>query len=511
MKKFLTFVLVLAMVLSVSSFAMAAPVVNCSGGCEHVAAVGTTHYDTFGEALNAAIEGSDKTVTIIGTVTGYSFPSKNCEGITIQGSSTGKVTGMFNVTGSNTTFKNATIKDLKFEGGNIVLSTATKSFEGFTITNCVFEGDGSAKPAIQIQKASGVSVDGLTISYNTINNYGGTAILLNGGGGVNDTVTISNNIISNVSGNAFQALNIKELSIEDNIVSNAGTAFNLYGTKKAVISGNDVSLTETNSYIVTYVSGKVELTADNNIILPSGEAAELNSANCHSDGGWADDEVLAIGGEKDTSGKYISGSFVGTEEGVKGLLGDALAAEVTDADGNTVYVVGADDIEEAAKDGGVSINVIQTSTTAENNVLEGLPVGTKVEVEADVNGSVTVDGTTVDSDNPYEVPVPPTPAPTKPARDSIKVTYNGGNSFSTSKSAVPTSVEIDGVEVPFTGDGKNFTVGCIDPNAEWVTVRWNSTSVTVNFTPSGAYFAEVAIPKTGDMPVWAAVAAFLGF
>ncbi len=97
-------------------------------------------------------------------------------------------------------------------------------------------------------------------------------------------------------------------------------------------------------------------------------------------------------------------------------------------------------------------------------------------------------------------------------RDSIKVKYEGGNSFSTSKSAVPTSVEIDGVPVPFTGNGKLFTVGCIDPDAEWVTVRWNSTSVTVNFKPDVTVSCPVmSIPKTGDMPLWMAVAEFFGF
>jgi len=112
----------------------------------------------------------------------------------------------------------------------------------------------------------------------------------------------------------------------------------------------------------------------------------------------------------------------------------------------------------------------------------------------------------------YETPASdPAPAP-KPSRSGISITYNGGNSFSTSKSAVPTSVEIDGVEVPFTGNGSSFTVGCIDPNAEWVTVRWNSTSVTVNFKPDASVVcAEVMIPKTGDMPFWAAVAQFFSF
>lgn len=99
---------------------------------------------------------------------------------------------------------------------------------------------------------------------------------------------------------------------------------------------------------------------------------------------------------------------------------------------------------------------------------------------------------------------PPTTSP-KPAStgSGISVKYNGGNSFSTSNSAVPTGVEIDGVAVPFSGTGSNFTVGCVDPGAKWVTVRWNSTSVTTNFTPDGLVECSVSIPKTGDISIMA--------
>ena len=105
----------------------------------------------------------------------------------------------------------------------------------------------------------------------------------------------------------------------------------------------------------------------------------------------------------------------------------------------------------------------------------------------------------------------PAPAPKPSSGSGISVTYNGGNSFSTSNSAVPTGVEIDGVPVSFNGNGSSFTVSGIPAGAKWITVRWNSTSVTTNFTPNGAYFAEVEIPKTGDMPFWAAIAEFFGF
>lgn len=86
----------------------------------------------------------------------------------------------------------------------------------------------------------------------------------------------------------------------------------------------------------------------------------------------------------------------------------------------------------------------------------------------------------------------------------IDLWYNGGNSFGSSNGAVPTSVEIDNVPVTFTGNGREFTVGCISPNAKWVTVNWNSTSVTTNFTPdANAACAEITLPKTGDVSVMA--------
>ena len=86
----------------------------------------------------------------------------------------------------------------------------------------------------------------------------------------------------------------------------------------------------------------------------------------------------------------------------------------------------------------------------------------------------------------------------------IDLWYNGGNSFGSSNSAVPTSVEIDNLPVSFTGNGREFTVGCISPNAKWVTVNWNSTSVTTNFTPdANATCAEITLPKTGDVSVMA--------
>ena len=184
--------------------------------------------------------------------------------------------------------------------------------------------------------------------------------------------------------------------------------------------------------------------------------------------------------------------------------------DLTAKEGN-VFTVGEGkspvNIEDSSKvtytDNFVAMN--GTTNTYYNSwdkaIADAKPGETVYHVE---NGDIIQDGAET-------IPVPEDEPTKKPASSGIKVTYNGGNSFSTSKSAVPTSVEIDGVAVGFTGDGKLFTVNSIPAGAKWVTVRWNSTSVTTNFTPNGAYFAEVEIPKTGDASLWAAVAEFLGF
>lgn len=125
--------------------------------------------------------------------------------------------------------------------------------------------------------------------------------------------------------------------------------------------------------------------------------------------------------------------------------------------------------------------------------------------------SLTVSGNSIDGKNADgvengELIQDPanTDAPiSKPSSGSgIKVKYEGGNSFSTSRSAVPTSVEIDGKPVSFKGDGKRFTVNCVKADSKWITVRWNSTSVTVNFRPDAkATCTNMDIPKTGDASV----------
>ncbi|MBQ3132072.1 MAG: InlB B-repeat-containing protein, partial [Clostridia bacterium] len=119
-----------------------------------------------------------------------------------------------------------------------------------------------------------------------------------------------------------------------------------------------------------------------------------------------------------------------------------------------------------------------------------------------VDGNITVTAVWENDDSNPTPGEPGGPGTPSHSHSHIDVWYIAGNSFGTSKSAVPTAVEIDGQPVGFTGDGREFTVSCIPAGARWVTVRWNSTSVTTNFTPdANAYCTEIAIPKTGDASV----------
>lgn len=212
----------------------------------------------------------------------------------------------------------------------------------------------------------------------------------------------------------------------------------------------------------------------------------------------------------------VSGGTFGVAPAADLIADDAIAAEISGENGFVAYAVGKEAIEKAAakhaaEEGGTIVKVTQASNT--NNSLE-LPGGTTVknathnygnDVDLSINGQnlpgIIPGATTTD---PPELIVPkpsPTQAPVQNGKN-YWVKYNGGNNFSTNKKDVPTSVEIDGMPVPFVGDGKNFTVSCILSGAERITVRWNSTSVTTNFEPdANAFCGSVDIPKTGDVSI----------
>ena len=175
----------------------------------------------------------------------------------------------------------------------------------------------------------------------------------------------------------------------------------------------------------------------------------------------------------------------------------AAATETTLA-GGTAYTVKTDK-------GTMTVTVPDGADSTINDEDVILPAGTKIEDDKGNTIVLTKDGKLDEVDT-----TPTTSGGSSYSGPSIW--YIGGNSFGTSTTRMPTSVEIDYVSVPFTMESSNIVVSCINPGARWATVKWNSTSATIRFNPdANVVCAQVVIPKTGDMPIWAAIAQFLGF
>ena len=342
------------------------------------------------------------------------------------------------------------------------------------------------------------------------------------------TYTVSGKLVGSAGTetSGFQILKDNEVTLKNGTLTSSETAYkpnpsdvnNKTNTPCRILVQNYADLTlkdmvldgskcKEGSYTLSNNSGEVTI-EDTEIIAPTnGFAFDVYD---YSSAGYAVPKVTVKGNSNiDGEIKKSEAATLEIESGYfskdpsEYVVDKALVAEVTDGNDN-IYAVGEDAIEGIAEAAAAANADITITVTRGSGELE-LPEGTTVKVDEGVAGSVIVNGKTLKAGETYTVPA-------KKSGNGIKVKYEGGNSFSTSKSAVPTSVEIDGVPVPFSGDGKFFTVGCIDPNAQWVTVRWNSTSVTTNFNPDVTVSCpNLGIPKTGDMSVWAAIAEFLGF
>ena len=402
MKKILSFIIAFAMIISMSSVALAAGT-DCSSGCSdtvnHVAAVGNMHYTDIQEAIKAAAPAGTvellKNVTVdkwvmfaesltIGT---DQLITLVIDGLTINGNGYELTVNSIESAGNgNRLFYDATKLNINDLTINLPAGTSGIGLKSGTLDNVKFEGG-----VYGVFPQSGdVTITGCTFETN------GTAIYFEQ---ERDDLTITDCIFNQPAGTNVVLLR-GDVKFTNNIIKSGRTVNVVSGSP--VVTGNDF-----NDVRLKVYSAATASVSDNTI-------------------------------------------------------------NNLEFDGNT------------------------TDTTFTDNTLS--PAAQTALADVGATNKVTA------------------PAP-KPASSGsgISVKYNGGNSFSTSKSDVPTGVEIDGVPVAFSGNGSSFTVSGIPANAKWVTVRWNSTSVTTNFTPSGAYVAEVNIPKTGDMPIWAAVAAFFGF
>ena len=468
MKKIISFILILTMAMSVSGIALA---VDCDGNsCTHVAAIGSEHFETLEAAIGEANNGD--TIDILADEIIFAENAASIiieKAITIQGKGKAdtkltfnSATSAFVIKSSNVTFKDMTIvQGTKDNSFHISIDKGAwdvpkNQYENINIRNIDFKGSDYSLCLI----GENVVVDSCTFTEQDSHNI----IIYS----IKGDSKITNNVFNASKGNNKSAI-LYEGGVSTTLSGDDLTAFQGGGT--LTISGNTA-----NAKGVFFQFTNWGLIEGMNLNITE------NKVNAFTN------KAIAIYTENPSvaSGKEFASVTVSKNVFTNVPADRPILKEYT----GTVEIT-------------VSANYLGSNSPDTKKLLEGDKV-TVTSYYSDENKSslVYLDGFAPE-------PVPPASKPS--SGSGIKVKYEGGNSFSTSKSAVPTSVEIDGVEVPFTGNGKSFTVGCIDPNAEWVTVRWNSTSVTVNFKPDvNVVCAEVAIPKTGDMPVWAAVAAFFG-
>ena len=471
MKKFLTFILVLAMVLSVSSFAMATGI-SCPDPCTdatHVAAVvsggtlsghnvtgGTTlHYTSLQEAVTDAEGKEDSYVVLLTT------EAQNC-----------------NVTVTKSVNINW--------GGNSYANSRALSLRGVTFTgsgsaaSITFSGYGSAN------HITDVTLKNITIKDETVGD--------NEGSWEHGYLEFTNLTAEGVT---FCDIQLNgTCSLKKCTFNNTKPSWYAAWVNSGSATFEECDFTGTRGAKIHEQYGS--------------EVESVTFDKCQFD--LSEKPGVVIGTLNDNTAVTIQNShFRSCQPGEQSKY-----AYETDTDVKSFnFTLGEDNHICEGENKTTDWQTVKEPTATE----DGLKVKLCLNNIIDIFNPSTTPGTTTSELCHYivEEEIIPALGSGSGSTDSskgngIKVEYEGGNSFSTSKSAVPTSVEIDGVPVTFNGTGSNFSVGCISSDAKWVTVRWNSTSVTTNFTPDGLVeCTTVSIPKTGDMSIWAAIAQFLGF
>ena len=465
MKKFLTFILVLAMVMSVSSFAMA---YTSDSGADATTAVAsitvgtdTYYYSSLQNAISAVQNGH--TVTLLKdcaeNVTVTQVPDVK---ITIDGNKDNGITmtGTITVDGKSAGYDTAgvTIKNFSFDAKNISKdacinlggNNSIRYTRNVTVENCTFTDSGTdVNDKVGIKQYTG-GCKYLTVTGCEATKLHSLMQLKN----VEVDLVIDKCKVTD-SGSGISVGCSADATVKNCEINVDGYGIRVDGHAIADVTIEDTDVTAEKPVVIRKATGSADL-----------DISDKENTFTPTSGG--DPIVLTNGDDEDP---------------VVAPTGTVNQTGSTPAKNGNTYYTDVDTAKSEAKPGDV------------------------VEI--------TKDDGTIESIVPNPAPsAPPSSEPTtKPSTGSgISVKYNGGNSFSTSKSDVPTGVEIDGVPVTFNGTGSNFTVGCISSDAKWVTVRWNSTTVTTNFTPDGLVeCTTVSIPKTGDMSIWAAVSAFFGF
>ena len=532
-----------------------------------VATIGTVRYATLQAAINAAVNG-DIITLLDDCAEDVTVEQKADVKFTIDGAGK-KMTGIITVNGKSARYPTAglTIQNFKFDATRVEGidpdyacinlgkkgDSNTRYTSNVTVMDCTFTDSGSTnRDTAAIKSYTGGDVNLKVIRCNVDDKMHSLLQLAGVEGVVIDDCTVN-------SKNGINLNSSKDVEIKNSTISVSGYAVRagVDDSSTGVESGSSGKITLTNNTFKTSADPSkdaaiilrdsaaryVDLTMTKNVVSAamhiSGVDADKNTkSKISADGNYWDglnspivdgekvpvknyytDEELTNLVESSDAPLQVSPSeldFGSVEYGY-----DPIPAKEMTIINNSDNAITLADVESDHYDIDPAIGgkVIEAgkSLTVKVSPKTGLDVSSyNVKITVSIADTSTTPGTVstraTTAQPSCDANLKFTVTAKKSSSSGISVKYNGGNSFSTSNPSVPTGVEIDGVPVTFNGTGSNFSVGCISSDAKWVTVRWNSTSVTTNFTPDGLVeCTTVSIPKTGDMSIWAAIAQFLGF
>jgi len=417
-------------------------------------------------------------------------------------STSGIGAGWYNLEDTGTAITNYPNGDITINGGNVCAGYVGRGGRGIssgsgnlTITGGVVYAYGGGK--------------GHAGTVGAIHSYGGT-ITIGSENGTDEDLSLYAATTDTVnSGNKAAAIGGAN-GVEINILSGTITAES--SGNSAAIGGNNSK--EGNVESITISGGNITTTSKSgeNDGTAVGIGVVGANATCPTiaiTGGTVNCENTTIGTNNADNKNAIAvtvskGAKINVDSSTTGTTtltveGGATINGTTLPEAAYTVTVPADKLDEVKADAAGNVTLPAGSTVTK-------PDGTTITLPN--GGTIGADGTI--TPNAHSAGVPVYTGGSYYTGPSIW--YIGGNTFGTSTTQMPTSVEIDYEPVPFTMEGSNIVVSCINPGARWATVKWNSTSATINFNPdANVVCAQVVIPKTGDMPIWAAIAEFLGF
>ena len=199
MKKLLAMLLTLMMALGLCSVSWAEATANCTGSCEHEAAIGATHYDTLAEAITAT--GTGDTVKLLADATGVDItgPGDRLVTIDLNGHNlTGSVRKSHDLTITDTSAEKEGVAAFDYVGCNVlylnggkVTITDAKILHALyvqgadvTINGGEYHKDGTGHTAaINVQEAGGsLTVNsGVFQTQNNLTSGGNTVVTCSDG------------------------------------------------------------------------------------------------------------------------------------------------------------------------------------------------------------------------------------------------------------------------------------------------------------------------------------------